>query len=408
MFFGVTRFSLFLPNSAAWYLSKDMIDDNAKVQEYKERLFNPDRLEERINVFFNITLPTLSKMKKNYTYYHILQISDEMPNRYKNIIKTYCHQYNFLILQEIDRYGNSKKSLEKIISEKLNGKKICFGLFSLDDDDVLAIDYFDKAAMYLHDSFKGHVISFGTGVTGLLVKKDNIRDPRICYEPKINIGLLRIGWVDVNGRICTPVLGNHKYVDKFSPTILDSREIMYFWTRHLNQDSSRSFDDKQHQMNIIATDLNKFEKISVDQSLKDKFPFLNFKTSEDYTKLIKYDMDNTLLNQGISLELGGVSGKISIEFDVELEKSSHIVDVNRALIASFQFLKNPEMVAGLSRSEDSEVGFFKYIAMNSQSNTASVQVYIPEQLLLKAICLRRWKMKGGVKIKNLVVKIEDV
>lgn len=405
MFFGITRFSLFLPNSTAWYLSKDTVDNELKIQAYKDKLFSSSRLEERIDIFFNISLPTLLRMKKNYQYYHILQISDEMPTHYKKIIKQSCEKYSFVILQEVDRYGHSQKTLEKIILDKLQGRKRCFGLFSLDDDDVLSIDYFDKANIYIDDKFKGHVASFGTGITGLLTQGNIVKEPRVCYEPKINIGLLRICWIN-NNKVHIPALGNHKYVDKFSPTLLDSREIMYYWCKHLNQDSSRSFNDKQHQMNLILADLEKCEKISIDEFLKNKFPLLNFKTEEELTTVINHDIETTL-NKDLLLNFNKINGKISIEFNVNIENFLNVVDANRALIASFEFADEPDVVATLSKSQDRDIGFFKYIALYPQSNIAKLEFFIPEQLALKTIRLRKWKMRTNIKITNIVIKIKD-
>lgn len=408
MFFGVTRFSLFMPNSTAWYLSKDVLDDK-KIEEYKQRLFSSERLEERIEIFFGITIPSLAKMAVGRHYCHILQISDEMPLEYKQKIVQISSDYDFITIQEVNRHGNSLLSLQDIILNKLGDQEKYFGLFNLDDDDLLAMDFFQKSASYINEYYKGHVISYGTGITGLLRKNGVVQDPRLCYQPKINIGLLKICWVE-DGKIHIPRVGNHKFADKFSPVILDSREVMYFWTRHLNQDSSRSFNDRQQQLNVILTDLEKFNPIDIDQQLREKFPLLDLKTSDELTVKSKHVINEWLTDKNVLIELGGISGKISIEFEIVVKNLDGVVDVDRIALASFVFKGNPEVVPGLSRSQNPDIGLFKYLSMKTKANNsmASISLFLPPELPLQAIRLQKWKIKSDIRIISIGLNIEEI
>jgi hypothetical protein len=403
MFFGVTRFSLLLPNSNAWYLSKDLYNDTA-IEEYKARLFSPTRLDERIEIFFNLVVPSLNKMKGNHNYYHILQISEELPNHYKLKILELVSKYDFLLIQEVNKFGNSKTTLNEIILDKtkeLKNNENIFGLFYLDDDDILSIDYLDKVKKYIYPEFQGYIISFANGITGLLQKSTSL-NTKNCYQPKINIGLMRIGYISEKNEVILPIIGNHKYSDKFSPTILDSREIMYYWTRHLNQDSSRSFDDYYNQINIILKDLNKFEDVNLSNEIKEKFPLLNFSSDSDNKK------EEIILNQiiddrGFVVNFEPISKKAHISLNINKEQSTVILDKERALIVSFIFDKKCDNVPGLSKSSNEDIGFFSYVPLTSEKLSEKFQMTLvmPPNVNLKGLKIKKWKVKGNVKISEV-------
>lgn len=395
MFVGITRFSLLTPNSNAWYLSKDISD----IEDYRKKLFSKTRLDERMNIFFNISLPALKIMKDKYEYIHILQISDQLPVSYKKIIEEYTQKFNFLKIQEVDINGNSNLSISDIIIRniKKNSPETIIGVFNLDDDDILSVDYLKNSEKYINRLFKGHIISYGTGLTGLL-DKNQVIDFKECYQPKINIGLMRVGSV-LGKKIQLPNMSNHKFCDKYSPTIINSKEVMYFWGRHFNQDSSKCFDDKNKQINIILNDLSQFDDIDMNDIILKKFPSLNFLPSKGINKEILFN-DN-VEKEGNIINYHSNSNEVLFKIEFEVADLDKVLDKSRAVLLSFIFDKQVETVNGLVKSSDVEIGFFKYLSVKNIKNTSTVSLVLPEGINLTQLKIKKWKCTSDILIKKV-------
>lgn len=400
MFVGITRFSLFTPSSTGWHLSKNA-KDLESIQEYRNKLFDPMRLDERIDIFFNISLPSLKVMKKNYQYIHVLQISDQLPAIYKEKIYHLSHEYAFLKIQEIDVEGNSNISLFNLIKSNisLNAVKKIIGVFNLDDDDLLAVDFFDKSIKYLNKKFQNHYLSFGYGITALMQGSDVI-EFRESYKPKINIGLMKIGVIN-NRDLSLPESANHALVDKYSPTIIDSREVMYLWVRHFNQDSSNSFNNPDRQLRIILNNFNDFNNIEITEDIVAKFPMINFRP---FNKLKEEIILNKVLS---SRELYPIPLKVTgswvfIQVDFELRDVEHIIDPLKVALISFKLNKDIESLKGLSKSLDPEIGFFRYVGAQGLKNSFTMNLNLPEGVNIESISITRWRYKSHLLLKKLV------
>lgn len=152
MFVAITRFSLFLPNSSAWLVSMQAGDEN-KIEEYKKKLFDSQRLDFRINFLSKITLPILKESSQGYDFVHIIEYSDSLPIKYIEELKRLEEEYSFVKLNEYNLEGNPQKTAHEIAIDffKLDlvmDRDLMIGQFMLDDDDCISIDYFKRCSKY--------------------------------------------------------------------------------------------------------------------------------------------------------------------------------------------------------------------------------------------------------------------
>lgn len=401
MFLGITRFSLFTPNAKGWNLSKSAKNEKS-IEDYKKNLFDSSRLNERLNLFFNISLPSLDIIKKDYEYLHIIQISDQLPNYYKEKIQKYAENYSFLKIQEFDIYGNASKNLFDIINENI---ELCFekkfvGFFNLDDDDLLALDFFDKTQKYINEDFFNYGISFGSGITGL-ISGNTVFEARESYKPKINIGLMKIGSVSLNG-LSIPKNSNHIFIDKFMPTIIDSREVMYFWARHFNQDSSNSFNDTHEQLRIILNEFSKLNTLEVNSNIVDRFPKLNFHPNGSLRReLILNKKINS--QDKLQIDLLVKNSRILIKVNYDILSKEGVLDPLRVGVLSFKFNEPVSEIAGLNLSSNQDIGLFRYFGAKENNNICYIPLVLPNGISLQSISARIWKYRGEILIKKIEI-----
>jgi len=244
MFYGVTRYSLFSPGSHSWKTSRSGVFKTP--DDYMQYLFSEKRLNLRADMFFNKAVPALAAMAENHDYKHFVMYSELLPKRHQDILIAAAAKYPFLVPVEWNEVvrGTGIEEVLPLVEEDLAGK---FGAadgvqpvvwFRLDDDDVLAADYLTQLENYRTLNHVGMAISFGLGLTAYKGEHElvNLRE---YYHPKSAQGMAFVSAFDPRQRrlaIITP--GPHHGVDQIMPTILDSREHMFFQVRHSDQDST--------------------------------------------------------------------------------------------------------------------------------------------------------------------------
>ncbi|WP_347456689.1 glycosyltransferase [Acinetobacter thermotolerans] len=251
MFIAVTRFSLFMPDSNSWVLSRGA-KDKQDINAYINKLYDEDRLNFRISFLKEVTLPLLDEASKGYKFLHILEYSSNLPEKYIGILKELEHKFHFLKLN-MHSIESDKKVLQphqiavKYFDKDFSDRDQPVGMFVLDDDDCVSLNYFKIMSKYLNAKFNGFAVSLGLGVVGIFNSNYELQNITENYYPKINIGLMRIGMYRYQkNSIIFPRMGSHSKADKFLPTILDSRELCYFWSKHPTQDTKNysSYDSE--------------------------------------------------------------------------------------------------------------------------------------------------------------------
>lgn len=234
MFIGQTRFSLFMPGSTNWRAS-----DNTRFRsenEYLEYLYSEERLEARTKLFLDFSLPQLADAARGYDVTHLVSYSDSLPAKYQRQLEEAAAGYDFLQLDRVEA-GNKATSPVAVAKRKANSKERLFIEYRLDDDDMLAVSYFDQLSAYARPEFVGMYVSFGAGIAVVYVD-GKLYDARTCRHPMVAIGLAKICGIDQSGDVQAPKNIRHVIADTAAPVILDSRELSYVWTRHDSQDTA--------------------------------------------------------------------------------------------------------------------------------------------------------------------------
>jgi hypothetical protein len=76
-----------LTKGTGWQISK-----NISFEDYKSKLFSPERLADREMLFKNITLPSLTNLPQNSTV--LIFVSDEMPVDFRKRLASITDSYS--------------------------------------------------------------------------------------------------------------------------------------------------------------------------------------------------------------------------------------------------------------------------------------------------------------------------
>ncbi|QPR39210.1 glycosyltransferase [Brevibacterium casei] len=232
---GITRFSLLLPNASFWNLS-----NSAETPEsYARRLYDPARLNARLKIFSEISLPQLAAQTVSTNYRHVVQYSTSLPDYCQEALKDLTSTYPFLRVQCSDDEAVHASTVVESFRDMVPSARrqdARLGWFRLDDDDVVSTKYFERILPYVEGEPPGRVVSLGLGYS-MIYHKEQLWDVRADYRPKNSIGQLYICAFDDSGeRLIEPPRQNHAQIDKWAPTILDSRSASFITVVHPLQD----------------------------------------------------------------------------------------------------------------------------------------------------------------------------
>ncbi|MDI3242484.1 DUF6270 domain-containing protein [Arthrobacter sp. AL08] len=404
-FIGHTRFSLFNPDSPAWLASNGSRFRTS--EEYRDYLYSPERLDVRCEIFFGISLPQLKLASEGEDYRHVVSYSDTLPVRYQEKIEKAARDFDFLVLDRHSSVGGSRSLFG--VAREMFGPNIQagkqgrpFGWFRLDDDDLLATDYFQQMKIYITDANAGMQVSLGTGVTGLF-QGGTFYNPRVTHHPLIAIGLLNVCKFDGHGALIKPNDAPHNRSDRFNPVILDSRKVSYLWVRHLSQDTALSAPQDTDQSARTLQDMSRFPRVRSVEDLKKGFPILadrfSSAPSPELSLIASTPSGSPLDEEGIRIEVGSASGVLQLEFTLDCGLGA--VPGNALIGLSLtdddgNTLGPNDMQAelreqGLLFSPASGIGHFRYVNTKPGQADYSMTFSLPRGLLCTSIMLRRWK-----------------
>lgn len=366
IFVGYTRFSLVSPGSGAWIVSRR--------EDYLEKLFSPERLNDRFQIFFECSLPALEKARcqSSIPFVHLFLYPEEMGFNYKNIILERCGKNNFLIPIEIKSGAslNIKEIIENQLS-KLNISDAIVGRFSLDDDDILSLNYFEKSQEYMQEPFLGKILSFGKGITGVF-ENGNFLSVREVYHPKVNIGMLYFCKL-TNGVLNMPPGGSHMLVDQKSPLILDSRDHMFFWTRHAGQDTMIG---KNNPINL-SIEQNPFISNEV---LNENFPTVSSKVLKRkilFEKNLNKNIND--FSEGVAISNHGrLFLKFSFDCSDEVEEKSILAKFVFSDDDGIKLISGVSKIFGVNISGNKEIGFYRYLYARKNFNHVEISIFVPD------------------------------
>lgn len=232
---GVTRFSLLLPNSSQWKLSAQAESQRS----YAEALYDPARLDSRLRIFSELSLPQLAAGSAGRNYCHIVQHSSSLPEKYQTALAELAERYDFLTVLCSDdprTHADSVADNFRDMIAEADRPHARLAWFRLDDDDIVSDRYFDRVTGYVETDPPGRVVSLGLGYS-MIYSDDKLWDLRLDYRPKNSIGQLYLCAFDTDGQsLIEPPRQNHAIIDQFAPTILDSRHPSFITVVHPLQD----------------------------------------------------------------------------------------------------------------------------------------------------------------------------
>lgn len=240
LFIGHTRFSVHQHGSGYFNATRGAeLGAGFSEEEYTQWLYSETRLAPRTEIFTTLSLPQLALAAKDHDVVHFVSYSPSLPEHHKAQLKAAAERHGFLRLNETTKPVNSTPSralVNKALGERDHGSRP-FGVYRLDDDDLLSVGYFDQMASYVTPRHIGWWVSLGTGFSAIRME-GRYAYTRELYYPKSAFGPMAVAAKNDDGEILNLSAPKHTVMDKFNPTILDSREPAYFHIRHESQDST--------------------------------------------------------------------------------------------------------------------------------------------------------------------------
>ncbi len=419
IFIGKTKFSVFSPVSGAW---KATNGSRFKTRaEYKAYLFSDTRLEPRITIFTKYSLPQLELASKGHDVALLVSYSEFLPEKYENQLISAAAKYPFLILEK-QELGKPHISLESIAKDKLqtsNDPLQPFGIFRLDDDDILPADYFEQNTPYIKNEFIGMQISHGIGISAIY-KDGTFFNARRTYHPMLNIGYTSVHRFDATGNMSQLPIAGHNIADRSYPIIMDSRKIGYLWTRHAAQDTALGLVevDENSLISSLKRHMDRHPAINDMEEVYRAFPVLvNQITNASTPESTREEMITKPLElegPGLRLKPKPVGGSVRITAATTCDMKSEI----RNSLISFIFVNHAGLRIDptsldehfknqpISRSGNSKIGWFRYMSSKPGLNRTVVNFTLPEGVYLAVANIVKWR-KHDTKIVVTSLSIES-
>jgi len=386
--FLVTRFSLFLPGAVDWNLSKDDLN-------YTPKLFDDKRLSARFFILSSLSIPLIEMARGILNIKHIIQYSDNLPQKYIELLKGLQAKHPFIILQCTK---NTAPDAFDIINNQIDTGE-SFAVANLDDDDIVGNDFFVTIAEHIKVENAGFYVSMPSGFTGYLDfssrKIDNIRK---VHRKFINIGLTRICQKLGDNDFIAPKIVNHVLVDKTYPSIIDPRTSCFFWIRSQEQDTT-SQSAVPHV--AIMKDMDNFPIVKDYQSVIQSFCTLNgLLEVNTFEQVSLLDSPVNLTDEFFIIDVSKFThsiGKLIINY--QLECGDDIIGNNALLALRFNDVL-PDAFNGFARSPSDAIGWYRYLRTSPGIVDATVSIDLhcgnPHSIIIRA-----WNAKSVIALTRL-------
>ena len=222
----ITRFSIYDYNCKSFKITREM-----NKEEYKNKLFDNDRLDYKFEIFEKMTIPSIiNQTNQNYVWY--IYSSTYLPEKYKERLLNSTDKYEKIKVFFVESFYDFYRP--PILSEK-------FCTIRLDDDDALCQSFIDNLNKYDYDENVNCIISHVNGKKFTYKYNKIIFGGRICYK-KIGLGLCGIG---INIYKC----GKHTSTDHNYKVIYDDTPDMYYLC-------CSEYGDTKRNLNFIKNLIN--------------------------------------------------------------------------------------------------------------------------------------------------------
>lgn len=402
---GTMRFSIYSPDSAAWKASNGSVFGSA--EEYMAHLFSAERIEPRLHILEHYSLPQLERAGEGHTFRLIISTMKDLPQKYLAELRSMTDRYPFVILdvlEDANRVMNPYAVAGELLAADGHGSaQRPFGVFRLDDDDVLPADFFDQVAPYVTADHAGMMVTLGRGVTAIF-DGGRMHDPRTVHHPMIAIGLLQVCKFGDDGELVRPVAGTHNLSDRNGPVILDSQRLGFFWTRHMNQDSALAVQSGGGRVEAISKAMGRYPALTMDDGFEKSFPFMaedvDFGASHGTGSAMvwsngvvlarrphTYEFRTPLSAFTLMLDLIAVGptspNNVILTFAVESETiSSDVLD----LVLRGQ---------NIARSSNESIRYFCYVTAEEGATRWTKEISLPPTVRISSVSLGLWRNAGA-------------
>ncbi|WP_394277413.1 glycosyltransferase [Luteococcus sp.] len=393
---GHTRFSLVNPNSPAWLASNG--SSLKDVDSYRSYLFSDERLQPRLDLFCDHSVPMLRHAAETHDLRHIVSLSDTMPVRFKDQLKDLAADNPWLVIDE-KREGLGPLWPRDHGRDVLGSRNEVFATYRLDDDDLLAWDFFDRFMPFVTKPNVGMMVSGGLGATGIY-DGGTFYSMKTAHKPMIAIGLMAI-WETLDGGTRGPASVSHHESDRGNPVIIDSRRPSWLWTRHATQDTALSYHstDRQEVIQQLRDTLAPMEVAPDPVLLDELFPTLAGRllaqaAPDDGTRQ-SFSGPFDAATEPHRLELDPLEGRIHLSARASTPPGAG----DRNALLSFKLTRldsqdfDPAAVdltgTGMVLSARAVWGFYTYVPSNGENRTIDRSFTIPEGYQLSAIELHQ-------------------
>lgn len=403
IFIGHTRYSLFVPRSAAWRASaNESVSGESKpeslTESYKKYLYEEERLEFRDYVFTNLTAPALASAADGYNVVHFVTFSESLPEKYKMSLRRTAQRFPVLKLLELPDGISGGAQIDSYIRKNVSG---VFGKYRLDDDDVLGQNYFTAMARYVNERFVGTAVSLPLGIEAVWDGKGyfNFRE---AHVPMNSMGLLYVCEHKGDGTIISPRTGAHDKSDRYAPVILDARQIGYLRTNHSGQDNLLRHKGTS-VFPVLLHNMDKFPALATPEVIEESFPAVSsLILGKDSTFKRSFDAQ---LKNGIQIQLEDGSSGITVLVEgtapENLEQNSVVLAMD-ILNNNGRRVSKLVSVIGVGASPNHAIGHFRYFNIKPGSFRAMASVYLPDgMVVLKARILPLTSVAKGIVVASV-------
>lgn len=394
MFVGHTRFSLFVPDSASWRASNEK--SGFSEDEYRDYLYDDQRLSLRADIFLNHTVPTLSKAAEGFDVKHVVSFSQSLPQKFKEQLQEAADNFDILHLDELPDGDSGWTAVRRYIQEL--GFKGTFGRYRLDDDDFLSVHYFQTTASYIKPEFEGMLVSLPLGIEAIYADGQFFH-LRESHTPMNSMGLMSICSVREDGTVVEPQSGPHDKSDRYAPVILDASQVGYLRAIHAGQDNAMRHDPGVVMARLMEN-MAAFPPFTDVAALEAAFPTVAKQMQSTSIPLKNGDTVGSGQHYLLQPASGNVSlvihGESDDELDNELLVSLWIEDSRGRRVPSYK------TVEGFAASNNPSIGHFTYVPTESGTFRTLVSLHLEHGYILRGFrILAQSKRAEGVRVAKI-------
>ncbi|WP_044495903.1 glycosyltransferase [Nesterenkonia massiliensis] len=408
-FIGHTRFSVYSYQSDKFAATRGKSDEKS----YRNWLYAPERMAPRTEIFINESLPQIQRaMGETHQVAHVVCYSPSLPDEYLSALQNAEHKYEFLHLYEVNSaVSGTAPPVEAIraVAGWTDGQTQRLGIYRLDDDDLIAEDYFDRMARYGAAAEPGWRVSLGYGFSAIR-SKGEYYFARRDYHPMASVGMMSVAQLNPEGELEGLHDTAHQYSDTGGPVIVDSEHPGFFRTRHSGQDNILAKYKGQDFLSAAVAEMRRWQP----QDVKDvvaKFPILQGRVHKALTPVdsavnlvdspIELSAEPTRFNAPFQdgcvlvMELEGrfEKGQVKVRYSVSADEGQDVADKATREYFSAQLV-----------DYDQESGYFEPVATNERGPKRHLVIRCPEGLRLEEVAVISKRKKNPVILKELSVR----